>query len=85
MFKYAAGPTFSGLNSDFNPWTRDVRYYAKRIGLLAAFVSELPEHIPIGKLDIENEVFTRRYSSEGVQRHTLAQNYLSTALKSKSD
>ena len=30
-FKHAVGPTVSGQESDFNPWTRDGRIYAKTV------------------------------------------------------
>ncbi|CAN0597874.1 unnamed protein product, partial [Laminaria digitata] len=72
--------------SEFNPWTRDARIHAKTIGFFGVFVSEPPEYVPVGELDTENQVLVDRgFTTESVQRHTLAWSFLSTALKSKSD
>ena len=53
---------------------------------MSAFVSDPPQYIPVGELDTQNSVLVARgYSRESVHIHTLAWNFLSTALKSKSD
>ena len=53
---------------------------------MSAFVSNPPQYIPVGELDTENSVLVDRgYGRESVHMHTLARNFLSTALKSKSD
>jgi len=50
---------------------------------LVAFVSTPPQYIPVGELDTGNAALVaRRFSLESAQRHTLAWNFLSTALKS---
>ena len=78
-------PTFSGQNQDFIPWTRDARVPCKRRFLLA-FASISPQYVPVGELDTENMTPVQRgFSLERVQRHALAWDFLSTALKSKSD
>ena len=85
-FKHTPVPSFSGLKPEFNSWTRDARYYAKGVGFLSAFVSDPPQYIPVGELDTENSMLVARgFSRESVHVHTLAWNFLSTALKSKSD
>ena len=85
-YKYNTAPVFSGLKPEFISWTKDARYYAKGVGFLSAFVSDPPQYIPVGELDTENSVLVARgYSRESVHIHTLAWNFLSTALKSKSD
>ena len=76
---------FSGQKPEFTAWTRDARYYAKGAGFLSAFVSDPPQYIPVGELDTENSVLVDRgYSRKSVHIHALAWNFLSTALKSKS-
>ena len=53
---------------------------------MPAFVSDPPQYIPVGELDTENSVLVKRgCSRESVHLHALAWNFLSTALKSKSD
>ena len=53
---------------------------------MSAFVADPPQYIPVGELDTENSVLVERgYSRESVHMHALARNFLSTALKSKSD
>ena len=85
-FKQSAVPSFIGQKPEFTAWTSDARYYAKGIGFLSAFVSDPPQYIPVGELDTENSVLVDRgYSRESVHVHALAWNFLSTALKSKSD
>ena len=77
---------FSGQKPEFTAWTRDARYYAKGVGFLSAFVSDPPQYIPVGGLDTEHSVLVERgYSRESVHMHALAWNFLSTALKIKSD
>ena len=78
---------FSGQKSEFTAWTRNARYYAKGVGFLSAFVSDPPQYIAVqGVLDTENSVLVDGgYSRESVNMHALAWNFLSTALKSKSD
>ena len=52
---------------------------------MEAFLSTPPQYI-IGESDEENAAFVQRgFNLESVQMHTLAWNFLSTALKSKSD
>lgn len=86
-FKHLAGPPFSVLKPGFKPWARDARYHAKDIVFLAAVLSEPPHYVPVGELDAENAVLVARgVNPERVQTNTLvAWNFLSTALKSKSD
>ena len=54
---------------------------------MSAFVSDPPQYIAVqGVLDTENSVLVDGgYSRESVNMHALAWNFLSTALKSKSD
>ena len=54
---------------------------------MSAFVWDPPQYIPVqGELDTENSVLgDGGYSRERVNKHALAWNFLSTALKSKSD
>ena len=53
---------------------------------MPAFVSDPPQYISVEELDTENSVLVDRwYSRESVHMHALAWNFLSTALKSKSD
>ena len=54
---------------------------------MSAFVSDPPQYIAVqGELDTENSVLVDGgYSRESVNMHALAWNFLSTALKSKSD
>ena len=53
---------------------------------MSAFVSDPSQYIPVGELDTENSVLVDMgYSREIVHMHSLAWNFLSTALKSKSD
>ena len=76
-FKHTATPSCSGLKPEFTAWTRDARYYAKGVGFLSAFVSDLPQYIPVGELDTENSVLVdREYSRESVHMHALAWNFL---------
>lgn len=85
-FKHNAVALFSVLKPDFNPWIRDARYYAEGVGLLSSFVSDPSQYIPVGELDTKNVVHVARgYSRDRVQTHTLACNFLSTALESKSN
>ena len=85
-YKYNTTPVFSGLKPEFITWTKDARYFAKGVGFLSAFVSDPPQYIPVGELHTENSALVARgYSRESVHIHTLAWNFLSTALKSKSD
>ena len=59
---------------------------AKGVGFLSAFVSDPPQHVPVGELDTENSVLVGRgYNGERVHMHALAWNFRSTALQSKSD
>ena len=84
--KHTAVPQFSGEMPEFTAWTRDARYYAKGVGFLSAFVPDPPQYIPVGELNTENTVFVERgYNRKSVHIHALARNFLSTALKSKSD
>ena len=84
--KHTVVPQFGGKKPEFTAWTRDARYYAKGVGFLSAFVSDPPQYVPVGELDTENSVFVGRgYNRERVHIHALAWNFLSTALKSKSD
>ena len=56
------------------------------MGFLSSFVSDPPQYIPVGELDTENSALVDRgYSRESVYMHALACNFLSTALKIKSD
>ena len=49
-------------------------------------MSDPSQYIPVGELDTENSALVERgYSRESVHIHALAWNFLSTALKSKSD
>ena len=49
-------------------------------------MSDPPQYIPAGELDNENSVLVERgYNRESVHIHALAWNFLSIALKSKSD
>ena len=49
-------------------------------------MSDPPNYIPVGELDTENSVLVDRgYSRESVHMHALAWNFLSTAIKSKSE
>ena len=86
-FKLTPVPLFSGQKPEFTAWTRNARYYAKGVGFLSAFVWDPPQYIPVqGELDTENSVLgDGGYSRERVNKHALAWNFLSTALKSKSD
>ena len=44
---------------------------------MSAFVSDLPQYIPVGELDTENSVLVdREYSRESVHMHALAWNFL---------
>ena len=53
---------------------------------MPAFVSDPPQYISVEELDTENSVLVDRwYSRESVHMHALAWNFLSTALKIKSD
>ena len=84
--KHTGVPQFSGKQSEFTAWTRQARYCPKLVGLLSAFVSGPPQYIPVGELDTENSVLVNRgCNRESVHIHALAWNFLSTALKSKSD
>ena len=78
---------FSGQKSEFTAWTRNARYYAKGVGFLSAFVWDPPQYIPVqGELDTENSVLgDGGYSRERVNKHALAWNFLSTALKSNNN
>ena len=45
-----------------------------------------PQYVPVGELDTKNSILVGRgYNRESVHIHALAWNFLSTALKSKSD
>ena len=84
--KHTAVPQFSGKKPEFTAWTRDIRYYAKGVGFLSVFVSDPPQYVPVGELDTKNSrLVGRGYNRERVHIHALAWNFLSTALKSKSD
>ena len=84
--KHTAVPQFGGKKPDFIAWTRDARYYAKGVGFLSVFVSDPPQYVPVGELDIENSVLVGRgYNRERVHIHALAWNFLLRALKSKND
>ena len=50
--KHTAVPQFSGKKPEFTAWTRDARYYAKGVGFLSAFVSDPPQYVPVGELDV---------------------------------
>ena len=53
---------------------------------LSDFVLDPPQYIPLGDMDTENSALVERgYNRESVRIHALAWNFLSTALKSKSD
>ena len=84
--KHTVVPQFSGKKPEFTAWTGDARYYAKGVGFLSAFVSDPPQYVPVGELDTETSVLVERgYNRERVHIDALAWNFLSTALKSKSD
>ena len=58
----------------------------KGVGFLSAFVSDPPQYVPVRELDTENLVLVGRGNNrESVHVHALAWNFLSTALKSKSN
>ena len=49
-------------------------------------MSDPPQYIPVGEWDTDNSMLVARgFSRESVHVHSLAWNFLSTALKSKSD
>ena len=74
-FKRTAVPSFSGLKPEFNPWTRDARYFAKQLGFLSAFVPGPPQYICVGGLDTEQSVLVARgFSRESVHMQTMAWN-----------
>ena len=78
-FDHTAVPSFRGLKPEFNPWTRDARVIPQRM-------SDPPQYIPVGAVDTQLSVLVARgLSRENVLIHTLAWNFLSTALKSNSD
>ena len=52
--KHTAVPQFSVKKPEFTAWTREVRYYAKGVGFLSAFVSDPPQYVSVGELDTEN-------------------------------
>ena len=83
---HTAVSQFSGKKPEFTAWTRDARNYAKRVGFLSAFGSDLPQYVPVRNVDTDNSVLVRRgYNGELVHIHTLDWNFFSTALQSKSD
>ena len=84
--KHTAVAQFSGKKIEFTAWTRDAKHYAKGVGFPSAFVSDPPWYIPVGELDTETSVLVGRgYNRESVHIHAFAWNFLSTALKSKSN
>lgn len=53
--------------------------------ILSAFVSGPQQYISVRELDTKNsELVARGYTREGAHMHTMAWNFLSTALKTKS-
>ena len=75
-----------GQKPELTAWTTDVGYYTKGVGFLSGVVSDPPQYIPVGELDTENSVLVDKgYSHESAYMDALAWNFLSTALKSKSD
>ena len=84
--KHTAVPQFSGNKPELTAWTRDARYYAKGVGFLPAFVPNPPQYVAVAELDTENSVLVGRgYNRERVHIHAVAWNFISTALRSKSD
>ena len=56
-------PSLRGKKPEFSAWTSDARKYAKEVGFLSAFVSDMPQYIPVGELDTEKTVLVdREYS-----------------------
>ena len=87
VLKHTPVPIFSGKKPDLAPWTNCARHYAKIVGFVYVFVSDLPHYISVGDLDTENALLTDMgYSRlKCIYTHALASTFLSTALESKSD
>ena len=70
VLKHTPVSIFIGKKLDLAAWTKDARHYAKIVGFLYVFVSDLPQYISVGDLDTENALLTDTgYSRESVYIH----------------